>query len=235
MKSLSLGLLLIISPVLLMSQSIDYYKSFKDKAGINSIIFRGNSPINYQFKHEGSYYLFDEQFQNGEIVFNGKSYKNIEINLNSHIDELIIKIPNSISIVIANKDFVERFVFNGKTFINYKSSQSGSPQTGYYELMYSGKDTLLKKVKKLYVEQVPQPSSSSTIRRIFNIDESYYVYVAGRWSEAKKRRDILKLYPHKRRQIVKHINESGVNFSINKDEAFVEVVKFAEQNNQIER
>lgn len=235
MKTLFLGLLfLIISPLFLISQTPDYYKLYMDTTGSNSVLYRGNAPVNYHFKHEGSYYIFDENFQKGEVFFNGRRYTGILINLNSHTDELIVKIPESISTVIANKTFVQKFNFHRKLFINFSSKKKGAPQAGYYELLYGGRDTLMKKIRKVYIEQIPQGGSGSIVR-IFRTDESYHIYSSGVWKSAYKKRDLLKIYSKQRREIVKHLKEAGADFSINKEQAFIEVVKFAEKLNQAAR
>lgn len=231
MKSLLMGLLfLIISPLFLISQTPDYYKLYMDSIGLNSVIFRGNAPVNYHFKHEGTFYLFDPEFQKAEVVFNGKRYSNLEINLNSHRDELILKIPGTISTVVANRDFVESFIFFNKKFISYKSTTPGAPADGYYQILYSNRDTLMKRVRKIYYEEVPQHTSVGSVKRGFRQEESYHISINGKWANAKKRRDLLKLYPASRREINRFIKESGINFTNNIDNAFKEVVKFAEQN-----
>ncbi|MBP9979058.1 MAG: hypothetical protein KBE96_07330 [Bacteroidales bacterium] len=232
MKNLSLGLLsLIISSLSLNAQSDEYFKSFMEEADINSVIYRGNAPFSYHFKHEGSYYLINEKFHTGSIIFNGKKYTDVEINLNCHIDELIIKIPESISTVIVNKEFVNSFNIAGKNFIYYNSFNSLSPESGYYQLQYSGRDTLLKKVKKIYVEEIPQSATSGTLRRIFKHEENFHIYTDGKWNKAANRRDLIKIYPQIKKEIKRFIRESKLNFTNDKDNSILEVVKFAEINN----
>ena len=234
-KLLSTTTLLVLFPLFAMSQSVDYYSAYMEKAGINSVLYRGSAPFSYHFSHEGTYYAYDSNFQNGEILYNGKKYSDVMINLNSHLDELILKIPESISTVIANKNFVTKFSYGGRDFINIKNRENGFPESGYYQLLYGVKDTLLKKIRKTYVEEIPQHSASATVKKLFETETSYFLFSNGKWSKIKNRRELLRGYPTIKRNIIKFIRDSRLDFATNKENSFVEVVKYADQNKQSEQ
>jgi hypothetical protein len=231
-KLLSTTLLLVLLPVYAISQTVDYYKSFAENAGENSVLYRGRAPVPYHFNFEGTQYVFDEIFRKGEVQYNGKRYYDVEMNLNCHLDELIIKIPGTISTVILNKNFVKSFQFDGKSFVYYKNDIKDSPEEGYYQLLHAGKDTLLRMVKKRYVEEIPRHATSGSLLRMFNTDVTYHLYSAGKWYVVKNRRDVLKVYPAERRIISRFIRESRLNFITDRENSIVQVVKFADQNKQ---
>ena len=230
---LSTTLLLVLLPVYAISQSVDYYKAFSEKAGENSVLYRGRAPLPYHFNFEGTQYVFDEKFRKGELLYNSKRYFDVEMNLNCHLDELVIKIPGTISTVIPNKNFVKSFSFDGKLFIYYRGVSKGSPEKGYYQLLHSQTDTLIKKVKKRYVEEIPKHATSGSLRRMFNTDVTYHLFSAGKWYTVKSRRDILKIYQSDRRAISRFIRESRLNFITDRENSIVQVVKFADKTSNL--
>lgn len=133
------------------AQSINDYENYMAEAGHNSILYKGriDKPINY--KYNGTYFAYEEAFTQGEVVYNGKSYHNIWMNLNSYRDELNVRLFPVSFMIVLDKNLVESFVMNGRKFINIKGQ---SIPDGYYELLYDGKSDLLKKVtKKKYEEE----------------------------------------------------------------------------------
>jgi len=210
------------------------YERFVNDAGELSNIYRGQSPLVYNFRHTGTYYAYSENFEIGVVKYNGKIYKDVYLNLNSHLDELNILIKKTGRTVVLNNDFVGYFSFGGRDFIYLKdvNKSSGSvPQIGYYQVLYNGSSKLYKKIKKIYAERINETASIQTkskLERMFLVSESYYLLKEGSFHLIKKKSDLLSYYKEKKRDIRQLIREKNLDFRRDKDHSFSEIIRFVE-------
>ena len=210
------------------------YERFVNDAGELSNIYRGQSPLVYNFRHTGTYYAYSENFEIGVVKYNDKIYKDVYLNLNSHLDELNILIKKTGRTVVLNNDFVGYFSFGGRNFIYLKdvNKSSGSvPQIGYYQVLYNGSSKLYKKIKKIYAERINETASIQTkskLERMFLVSESYYLLKEGSFHLIKKKSDLLSYYKEKKRDIRQLIREKNLDFRRDKDHSFSEIIRFVE-------
>jgi len=230
-KALTALTICLLTPLITLSQPRENFDSFMKEAGMNSVLFRGSAPMTYEFRYTGTYYAYSPEFQPGEITYNGKKYYDVLMNLNSHTDDLLLKFNGSVITVTVNKEFVDDFTIGKRRFINFRGGTSeGAPQAGYYELMFSGSDTLLKKIRKQYKEEIPQTLSGNerTMNRYFKQIEDYYLLQGGRWSSVKNRKSLFNAYAQFKRELSHFSREANLNFYDNRDESFTAVMKYAE-------
>lgn len=176
------------------------YDKFVKSSGELSNLYRGAAPIEYRFKYTGTYFAYTESYIKGNVLYNGRIYKDISLNLNSHNDDLQINIDNSRLFVTLNKDFVHSFTIGEHKFINVGRSHPTEKKIdaqvseiiegvdvnyidillppGYYEIIHDGELKLLKKTKKIYSERINQSASAETksqIERFFVESITYYL------------------------------------------------------------
>lgn len=182
------------------------FKSFKADAAELLNLYRGAAPIQYRFHYTGTYFAYQDEYVKGNIIYNGKLYSDVLLNLNCHSDDLQVKIEKSDLIVILNKDFVNSFSIGNHYYINIGRRATGnvylpgsnedermegvergfideSLPAGYYEVMYDGEMKLLKKTKKTYGERINQSAGTdpkSAIERSFSTTYSYYLVTEAR-------------------------------------------------------
>ena len=82
----------------------------------NFVLFRGPSPLLYSLKYTGTYFAYSPVFDKGELRYNGKNCHNVEINSNSHLDEVYVKFNGSAIIVTLTNDMVEHFNIGNNYF-----------------------------------------------------------------------------------------------------------------------
>lgn len=158
--------------------------------------------------------FFKEQMMKGAVILSeGKEYKNIMVRLNllesqvNYLDdkqtEMIATTPVKEIIIwdtINHKD--HRFVFS-----NYIETTE-KPEKDFYELLQSGKAELYKQYKKRVLEN--KPYGSATTEQSIKTDIRFYLLVQGKWTQVKKMKDLPDLFPGKRNEIQKYINEKKV-------------------------
>jgi hypothetical protein len=130
----------------------------------SSLLLNASCPaLRYEFDHEGTFYVFDEDFSVGSLVFDGRVFRNVLINLNSHLDELYFKC-DSTTIVILEKSKISSFEMDGDVFINLQeeySCESPDYSPGFFRILWDGgkKDILvLQKILKNYQEEFDKSS-----------------------------------------------------------------------------
>ena len=211
--------------VLITAQNRDDYERYMLESKANSVLFRGPSPLLYSFK-------YSPVFDKGELRYNGKNYHNVEINLNSHLDEVYVKFNGSAIIVTLTNDMVEHFNIGNKFFLNLKDDEKvDSPSPGFYQVLYSGKDVLLKKIKKVYQEQISQSyteGANNKLERSFKTAVTYYLFKDNVYYEVKNRSSIVNLYKNEKKEIGRFVRESNLNFYDLKDESYVAIMNFVE-------
>lgn len=241
-KRIYILLNLLFVSISLFSQSNTDYERFMSKSQGLSNLYRGTAPLNYRFKFTGTYFAYSEDFKQGDICFNEKIYHNILINLNSHLDELYLHIPESGRYVVLNRDFVSRFNMENRKFINSNHIYiviKPSSLNGFCEILFE-KDgvLLLKKIIKTYAERINHFTSTdnnSKLERMFNTSHNYYLIKDQKAYHIKNYRDISNALQFKVRDIKRYSRENDLDYREDKDLSFYKVVEFIQSNNRAEK
>lgn len=214
----------------------DDYKSFMDSAGASSALFKGYTPVLYRFVHTGTYYAYEKSYLDGDVLYNGKRYRGVKLNLNSHLDELIVYDVKSNRYVQLNKSYVDTFTIGTRKFINLRErDKSGMIDPGYYQLLYDNSVSVYKKIVKVYSETVNQEyiASSRGVIKKFIASVKYYLVNQDGTYVIKRKRDILDLYPEMKEDIRKHIRVNALSFNEDTmDEAMVSVLSFIDKKHE---
>lgn len=159
----------------------------------DAVIYRGPVALKYPFLFEGSTYVFSDEFLEGNVRYNGKTYYRALLNLDAHRDELCIKLPESGVVVVLSKELVEEFSLGDKRFIK-GWWEDEDMKDAYCQVLYSGNVMVLKKVEKdFYLRE--------GITQVVYEKVKYYLVKDGILHRIKKTKDIGKLYREERRRI----------------------------------
>ncbi len=233
-KRIFVFILLSLSVSCVYSQNGTDYDKFVAEAGDYLNLYRGTSPLPYRMLYEGSYFAFSEEYEKGDLFYNGKIYHNVEMNLNSHLDELYVRVPKSGRLVMLNKGFVNNFTIGKKVFIRLdKRFEKGAPQPGFYEIIFDGQAKLYKKIGKVLVEKIGStinPVTKSKIERKFELVVNYYLFKNNEWYKIPRRNSLLLQYKQKRLEIRKFIRKNSLNSIADVDIIYASIMTFAESS-----
>ncbi len=242
MKKLIFSFLLCCTVCQISAQTNEDYNRFTESAEGYSNLFRGTAPLAYKFTHTGTYFAYSSDFSKGKVVYNNKTYHDVLLNLNSHLDELYLFINYSGRYVVLNKEFVDSFTMGDREFVNVRTNslQDNSVMApGFYEVLYKNKSvTLFKKIKKSYSERINQAASSETgskLERLFLLSNSYFLTKGKSTYAVKRVGDIIRLYPEKRRDIRVLIRERDLDVRHDRDRSYTEIIKLVESTNTVSR
>jgi hypothetical protein len=226
LKFLSFLLLMTFLPAAhLFSQKESDYGTYANAAGNYMNLYRGAAPMKYKFLHLGTFYAYSETFEKGEVKYNGRIYSDVWMNLNSHMDELYVKIPYSGREVVLNKSLVEYFTIGKRKFVN----RGGA----YFELLFDGKSKLYKRIRKVYSEKIASsvnPLTGSRLEKSFEHQESYILNKDGGEFRILRKSSLLSLYPEKRGEINRKLREEKISAQSEKSLVFARILQIAESN-----
>lgn len=219
------GLFLVHSGFLYSQEKYDYLQ----RAGLNAAIFRGPEAVKYQFRYQGTPYAYTETFSLGWLVYNGVKYEGVELNLNAHRDELHLKITSSGIVLELDKDIVGDFVIGSRKFLTLagKNAVEGLPE-GYYQVLYKGGATLLKKNIRTFHERLQ--SSGNGVFRYFDQSNRYYLLKDGQVYPVVRNKDFARIYKENKKAVKGFIRQNRMRFveMEEKDPAFVAIMEFAD-------
>lgn len=236
---LSLWLLLLSVPVCLLKAQ-DYgpkaggnYDYVAD-AKIDAAIFRGPVYVKYPYTLRGTPYAYSDDFKEGRLRYNSKEYKSVMLNLDASRDELHLRMHDTHLTIVVDKEYVSDFSYGGHDFLNVAGNRSiAGLADGYYEVLYKGDVTLLKKTVQKFSESsgVDVAAEASSLKQ-FVAKHYYYIIKDGVAVQIKKRGDFTKHYREKKGAIKQFIKSNGLNLlgKESEDMVFSQIMEFIDKN-----
>ena len=164
-----------------------------EKLHLNAALYRGPVVMDYPLPFKGTVYVFSDDFILGDVVYNEKLYKGAMLNLDSYRGDLCVKLPGSGMALVLDRNLVSCFTLGDKAFVHTGDDRSVMPED-YYQVLYDGKDQLLKKVEKRFFMK------EGVSLEVYEKDR-YYVVKDGKYYKLKKEKHLKRLYPHMRKTI----------------------------------
>lgn len=205
------------------SQEQSDYDHYSDKTGDKMMIFRGPIPLEYMGISIGNPFFHSADFIKGKMVYRGREYDNLLLNLNCHTSKLYIRNSQNNLTVTLKEEWVDSFSLGDKEFIRVNSEITNLP-SGYYQVYHinDGKTQLLKRTVKDYYEEIDRGSIS--LKKGFKTIETFYLEKEGIWYSFAKKSDLYKCFRDSRRVIKKIEKERLISFKEDSNRAFVEII-----------
>lgn len=180
-------LLLLCCPAL--AQTTKYQK---DAAEL-STLYRGKLPNPYPYKYNGTYFLETRTFSTGSILYNGKQYNDVILNLDAVSQDLVVRPSEGAGGVILDRNQVAWFTLGGRRFVNLEYMGYKEAPKGYLELVKDGKSPVFKFRRKVFrTETNPRNTPemdgnyNSDVANTFVPAEEYYSIENGAVKKLKK-------------------------------------------------
>ena len=233
----ALVLLALWSPARVAAQ--DDYDLFRESAGSASLLYRGHKAYEYNLLFNGTFYWSGPVFTMGEVVYNGKAYRGILLNIDAARQDLIAKVGGGISSKVLDREFVRECSFNGARYLNLQYLYGDKAPLGYWKVLYDGRAKVLQCVTKHLEQDLDGRKRSETnfegdyrsdVYQTFVYSAAYcYLSDDGQIIPVKRRRDVLRLFDKPtRRDIRRHIRHQEGSGMLPFERYFTEVVKYVE-------
>ena len=120
----------------------------EDTESAFATIFRGKLPATYPYRHNGTYYWDRKEFQQGDVWYNGRLYRDIFLNVDAVSGELQARPVDGVIAVVLVTDQVAWFTMGEKPFVNLRYLGWPEAPEGYFEVVRDGETPLLRRVSK---------------------------------------------------------------------------------------
>ena len=169
----------------------------QDPESAYSGIYRGKLPGIYPYKYNGTYYWHTKEFLKGDVLYNGKLYRNVSLNVNASSQELEVRPVEKTSAMVVFRDQVAWFTMGSVLFVNLRYLGYPEAPEGYFEVLRDGSVPLLRQVGKtlrfdgsgggMIRIGYEDPEYDAGIPNFFQYQETNYALENGRLKKITKR------------------------------------------------
>ncbi|PWU04774.1 MAG: hypothetical protein C5B52_00810 [Bacteroidetes bacterium] len=204
---------------------------YHHSSGEYAEIYNGSEYINYASTiHEGHPYFASDTITNGSVFYNNFWFQNIPFYYDIVNDELAVLSLNKGFFVRLKSNKVREFIINNHHFIRIEKNPQdpNAPATGFYDLLYKGRVSVLVKREKLIEEYIPEKEIQRRIRpRNF-----YYLKKDNRYYSVNKQKSVLNVFKDKKSELRQFIKSNKKTFRNNYDYALGQIAAHYDQITQ---
>ena len=125
-------------------------QNYESEARELSTLYRGRLQNSYHYRYNGTYYMFTKNFRREALMYNGKLYENVLLNVDAYSMDLISKPEEKIGGVILNRDQVAWFTLGGRWMVNLRYLGYEEAPEGFFEVVNNTREPLLKLTRKTF-------------------------------------------------------------------------------------
>lgn len=199
-----------------------YHKALYPEEGL----YTGPEYYGYPFRfQEGQPYYYKDQLDTGWIKYEGVLYQNVGLRYDLIRDQVMVIQPRNNARICVINDRVDRFYLFNTTFIYLKTDTAkGAISSGIYALLYEHNDNmLLKRNRKTITEEL---STNEGILRFINDNNSFAIKKGNTYYPVSGKKDVLKVYADKKKQLQQYIRRNNLDFKRDKDNALAKSVAY---------
>ena len=141
-------------------------ESYQQQAKELSTLYRGRVQNAYPFRYNGTYYMDTRTFSTGDVLYNGKLYKDVLLNVDAYAMELVTRPDKNAAGVMLDRDQVAWFTLGDRRFVNLRYMGFPKAPEGFFELIMDGKEPLLTLNRKVF-------RSDTNLRSADDMDGNY--------------------------------------------------------------
>ena len=179
-RLLPLYIILLLASFPLRAQ--DDVARFEQEAGGLSTLYRGRLQKPIPFRYNGTPYLDTRAFKTGDVLYNGKLYTDVLLNLDASAQELVIRPEANSAGVILHRDQVAWFTLGKRRFVNLRYMGRSEAPEGYFEIVRDGREPILRQTYKTFKAATEILSS----KVLDDMDENYDPAVVSYFAREEK-------------------------------------------------
>jgi hypothetical protein len=187
---------------------------YQQARGLQLALYNGPNHNGYPASIKGLAYFISENWQKGNVFYDGMLYENVSLKFDLVTNEVIVLHPNGFQVILYTPK-VQYFTLADQRFIYLVQSNSQPLVTGFYHELAKGPMTILVKRQERIIESV----NGLIIEKSFETNNQYYIVKEGRPLLIKSLEDILQYTGNKRKIIRKELRNNSLNFRKNKEAA----------------
>ncbi|MBQ6197890.1 MAG: TonB-dependent receptor plug domain-containing protein [Bacteroidales bacterium] len=125
-------------------------KTYLEEAGSRSTLYRGRLPRQYFTAYNGNPFWESKAYTPGEIMFNGKLYQDVLLNIDACHMDLLCRFSNSVTPIVPDRNNVQYARIGNSLFVNLREIGFLSAPEGYLKVEKDGPAALFSQVRKIF-------------------------------------------------------------------------------------
>lgn len=198
-------------------------KVLQDTILEKQLIYNGRIWRNLHIRVRGHPYFLASGFNSGNVIFNGKEFRNLKIIYDIHDDEIILYV-NPQTIIMLNKEMVERLTFNYENRM-YTIHNFGNDTTsllrGYVNVLYDGPTALYTK----YIKKIESMAEENKYDRFYQVHRMY-IMKDNQIVQVSGKKELLKLLEPGRKEIKDYIKKNKLTVIRKDPYSFIPILMF---------
>ena len=220
------------------SQDLEVPKKIYESAlGHGTHLFNGSQYVEPSRRILGHPYYLNDDWDLGQVVYEGNLYENVYLRLDCEKDELIAEVDDqyeySIMIRLV-KPKVNRFKLQNHWFINLTSADNFEkfPGDGYFDVLHDGDIKVYAKRRKNFISY----ATNDDILEEYRIVDKLYIVHNNIFYVVKGQKSVTALFEERKKEIKTFIADQNLVFKNQKEEFTVAVISYYESlvNQQIQ-
>jgi hypothetical protein len=186
-------------------------------------LYKGNEYADYaHLLRDGHPFYGESRPKPGSVSYHGILYKNIPILYDLVYDQVIIGDYYNIFKIILTGQLIDRFTIEDHSFIRLTDSVTpGLPKVGFYEELYAGRITLLKKETKLVQEDLNNGDRAQ--RFIEGTDSSYFLRIGNVYYPVNHNKSLLAALKDKKKEARRFIRSNNLSMRKDRENTLIKV------------
>ena len=187
-------------------------------------LYRGGQYAEYGFLlKEGHPFFGEDRFHNGTVTYHGILYENVLLLYDEVMDLPVIPDPLKVFKIILIPYQVDAFTIGDHSFVRLSDSLNRSqPANVFYEQLYRGHISLLKRERKTIREDISNLAEG--VQRFIDVHVAYYLKRGDEYYYVNNKSSLLYALKDKAKEAKKFIRQNHLNFRKDKENALVKVV-----------
>ncbi|MEI9913043.1 MAG: hypothetical protein WDO71_27470, partial [Bacteroidota bacterium] len=168
-----------------------YYSSQQETL---SSLYNGRQFYGYPATIQDHAFYLSKNWLTGSVYYDGFWYRNVQIMYDIYQDEVTVKHPNGVAVVLFGER-VNEFSFQGQTFVYLK--ENNGIKKGFYQRLTQGRAIVYAKRIKLLEEKI----DGMAVERKFLSRNVFFIYKENRYYPVKKLKTLLNALEDKRKEV----------------------------------
>ncbi|MCQ2141170.1 MAG: hypothetical protein MJY83_02350 [Bacteroidales bacterium] len=181
------------------SQNHDEYEAYTSAAREQSMLFRGRQATSYAHLHyNGTYFWQGPDFKEGTVMYNGKLYTGIQMNIDASEHQLLVRYASGMPSVIVSRDYVTYFTIGTDRFINASALGLSDDKACLMQVLSDGEHKVYYRVLKVFSSSsnnvngsmigYSDPNYNEGYTKFFHLREQYYTEENGALKKISRRK-----------------------------------------------
>lgn len=188
---------------------------YQNGIGAQARLYNGSKYVAPEHTFEQHPYYLSIDWINGDVFYDGELFQNVPLMLDLSSGQLITEHYSNGQPMRLVPEKVGYFTISGHHFRKIDNETVGNslPATGFYEVIYGGKTTVIARRQKLMHEEI----ENTVIERTFDEHSHFYIYKHGIFHPVKSKGSVLKLLGAQKQQLKKLLRQKKTAFRGNRE------------------